>query len=162
MRSGCLSVVPQRAGVQVLFGFTSGAGREFECSFGKILRRPRGATATAIGAAADVQVVPRTCICDFHGASSSAEIVVALKRAFWDLEDVLAFVGIAKSSGGFVCTDLPCCPECKRNEDNSLGFFTNAHVAVSGEKVFSQRPYHGGGNYDGGQNDSDYMKQMLC
>ena len=29
-------------------------------------------------------------------------------------------------------------------------------------KKFSQRQYHGGGNHCGGQNDSDYMKQMLC
>ena len=143
MRFGCLSVVRQQASAHDLFGFTSGACRCVGVFFGKILRRPHGATATSTGAAAaDVQVVPRTCICDFHGASSSAGIAVALKRAFWDLEDVLAYVGTAKSSGGFVCTDLPCCPEFKRNENNYLAFFfTIAHVAVLGINSLSQRPH---------------------
>ena len=60
------------------------------------LRRRLGAMARPIGAAvADVQVVP-TVSSFFHGASSSAEVVVASKRAFWNLEDVLASVGIAK------------------------------------------------------------------
>ena len=98
---------PQRASVQVLFDFTLCAGREFECSFGASLRRPRSVTATSIGAA-------------FHGASSSADVVTVLKRAFWDLEDVLSSVGIAKSSCGVVCTDSPCCPEVQRNENDSL------------------------------------------
>ena len=34
MRSGCLSVAPQRDSAQALFDFTLCAGREFECSFG--------------------------------------------------------------------------------------------------------------------------------
>ena len=120
MRSGCLSVVPQRDGVQVLFDVTLCAGREFECSLGASLRRPRGATASPTGeAAAHVQVVRRTFACFPRGRHRIRRSSVALKRAFWDLEEVLASVGIAKSSGGFVCTDLPCCPECKRNEDNS-------------------------------------------
>ena len=59
MRFGCLSVVPQRAGAHDLFGFTSGAGRLFECSWGA-----RGATASPTGAAAaDIQVVRRTFAC---------------------------------------------------------------------------------------------------
>ena len=61
MRFGCLSVVPQQASAHDFFGFTLGTGRQFECSFGKLIRRPRGATATPIReAAADVQVAPQT------------------------------------------------------------------------------------------------------
>ena len=135
MRSGCLSVAPQRDGAQVLFGFTFGA-RQFECSFGKILRRTRSAVSRPIGAAvADVQVVPHF----FHGALSSAVTGVALKRAFWDPEDVLASVGIAKSSSGFACTDLPCCPEClaKRKITHWLFFFYECECRCFGNKMFS-------------------------
>ena len=114
-----------------------------------------------IGAAvADVQVVPHF----FHGALSSAVIGVALKRAFWDLEDVLASVGIAKSSGGCVCTDLPYCPEFKRNENNSLAsnMFKQMRMSLFREQIpFRRGQYHGGRNYYGGQIDSDYMENAL-
>ena len=114
-------------------------------------------------ATADVQVVPRTCICYFHGPSSSGDIVVALKRAFWDLEDVLASVGTAKSSGGFVCTGLPCCQKFKRSENNSMGFacFANANVAVSGKKFFRRGHTMAAKLLWLDKNDSDYMKHML-
>ena len=45
----------------------------------------------------------------------------------------------------------PCCPEFERIE-TILGierFFTSANVAFSGLHSFSQRPYHGDGNYYG-------------
>ena len=34
-----------------------------------------------------------------------------------------------------------------------INFLTIANVAVSGLNSFSQRPCHGGGSHDGGQND---------
>ena len=93
----------------------------------------------------------------------------SLRSCVWSTS--LRDMGVtAKFSSGVVCTDVPCCPEFKRNENNSLAlslvfFFlkkTNANVAVTRINSFSQRPYRGGGNYFGGQNDSDYMNKSFC
>ena len=138
MRSVCLSV-PHGEPVLKLFSISLCAlVVEFEFSIGASLRQPRGATASPTGGGGCPCTGRSTDFCLFStGASSSAEIVVALKRAFWDFEDVLASVGIAKSSSRSVCTDLVCAQNLSGTKITPWRYFLNeGECRCFGNKFF--------------------------